>query len=396
MAGGVLLLAAVFFVFSWGDAALWYRDSTQSTPVRVASTQAPLDEYAFYLESAAGEAPGRLVQILPVEQARQLAGKQVTLGAWMWSSRPVDVRSPEIFVYAKGKGYRRPVSLTTQPQFFAFTTRLGRDTVRSWVILEPTRSVQDAPLEIYFDGLVLAEGAFPVDQAPIFESPAAQSGIWGGTKFSNLLRNASAEVSGPIVQPWVDGLGERFLPGTGFESLSLTLYSVLDRPAAGWYYLNTFKNLGRTFWAVFGWNGVYLSGTNPYRPLAWITWIGLAGAVLAAWRYRTRLSWGGVFFFAVALLLVWVFAMLRGSNYIFLRTGFYPAARYVYPAVIPAMLAFVGGWVTLLDLTLGRWLHKENSKPKWLIYLPLIGFFFGLNVYSLISMTQHWQAVGVL
>lgn len=397
VAGGVLLLAAVLSVFSWGDAALWYRDASQLAPIRVSSPQAPMADYAFRLESASGEAPGRLVQILPVEQARQLAGKQVTLGAWMWASRPIEARSPELYVYAKGKGYRRPVSLTTQPQFFAFTTRLGRDTVRSWVILEPVPGKQDSPLEIYFDGLVLAEGAFPVDQAPIFESHSSTVGIWGGLQFTNLLRNASAEVSGPIVRNWADRLGERFLPGASFDSLSLTLYSLLDRPAAGWYYLNTFKNLGRTFWAVFGWNGVYLLGSNPYRPLAWITGIGLAGAVLAAWCLRKRLPWEVIFLFAVALLLVWGFAMLRGSNYIFLRTGFYPAARYVYPAVIPAMLAFVGGWVFLLDQTLGRWLRKVNPhRSSWLTYSPMILFLFGLNVYSLISMAQHWQAVGVL
>ena len=396
-ASGLLLLAAAFSIFSWGDAALWYRETLQPAPDRVESAQAPMGAYALHLSSAAGEAPGRLVQILPIEQAHRLAGKQVTLGAWMWADRPLEARSPEIYLYAKGKGYSRPVSLTTRPQFFAFTTRLGRDTLRAWMILEPTRSAQDAPLEIYYDGLVLAEGAFPVDQAPIFESPGPESGIWGGVAFTNLLRNASAEVSGPRVRPWVDGLGERLLPGAGFDRLSLTLYSVLDRPAVGWYYGNTFKNLGRTFWAVFGWNGVVLPGNKPYRLFAWITGIGLLGALLAGWRYRRRLPWGVILLFAVALIAVWGFAMLRGSNYVFLRTGFLPAARYVYPAVIPAMLAFIGGWVYLLELSLGKWLRaRQTDRPAWLIVLPIALFFFGLNIYCLISMVRFWQAAGVL
>ena len=397
VAGGLVALAALLAVFSWGDAALWYRATLQPAPDRMASPQAPVGEYVFRLESAAGEIPGRLVQILPINQARLLAGQQVTLGAWIWASRPIAARSPELFVYAKDKGYRRQLNLTTQPQFFAFTTRLGRDTVRSWVILEPVSGKQESPLDIYLDGLVLAEGAFPVDQAPIFETPSAKAGLWGGAAFSNLLRNASAEAPGPRVQPWVDGVGERLLPGVGFESLSLTLYSVLDPSAAGWYYWNTFTNLGRTFWAVFGWNGVYLAGNKPYRPLAWITAIGLAGAILAAWRCRSRLPWGVIFLYAMALWLVWGFALLRGSNYIFMRAGFLPAARYVYPAVIPAMLTFMGGWAYLLDRTLGSWLRRRGSpRSAWLVYAPLVVFFLGLNIYSLVSMVGHWQAVGVL
>lgn len=395
--GGLLLLAGIGAIFSWGDAALWYRESFQTGPDRLESDQAAHGDRVFALKFSAGEKSGRLVQILPLDQATLLAGKQVTLGAWMWADRPLEARSPEIYLYAKGKGYSRPVSLTTRPQFFAFTTRLGRDSRRAWVVLAPVTGFQAEAVEVYVDGLVLAEGAFPSDQAPVYEAARTDSGLWGGVRFTNLLRNGSAEVAGPRVRPWLDGLGERLLPGTGFERLSLTLYSVLDRPAVGWYYLNTFKNLGRTFWAVFGWNGVYLPGAKPYRPLAWITALSLLGALLAGWRYRRRLPWAVITLFAVALGAIWSFALLRGSNYVFLRTGFLPAARYVYPAVIPALLAFVGGWIFLLDLTLGSWLRKRGkANLAWLAYLPLGLFFLSLNVYSLISMVGVWRAMGVL
>ncbi len=199
------------------------------------------------------------------------------------------------------------------------------------------------------------------------------------------------------MRPWVDGLGERLLPETGFERLSLTLYTVLDRPAAGYYYLETFKNLGRTFWAVFGWNGIYLPGSNPYRPLAWITVLGLLGAMLAGWHYRRQLPWSVILLFAVALIAVWGFAMLRGSNYIFMRLGFLPAARYVYPAVVPAMLAFTGGWVYLLEQSLGKWLRQtDRNHLAWLAYLPLGVFLAGLNIYCLVSIVRAWQSMGVL
>lgn len=395
--GGLVFVAGVGALFSWGDAALWYRETLQAEPDRLESAQSPHGDYIFNLSTSAGETPGRLMQILPIDRATLLAGKQVTMGAWMWADRPFEARSPEIYLYAKGKGYSRPISLTTQPQFFAFTTRLGRDTRRAWVVLAPATGPQAETVQIYFDGIVLAEGAFPLDQAPVYESPESNTGLWGGVEFTNLLRNGSAEAAGPRVRPWLDGLGERLLPGTGFERLSLTLYSLLDRPAVGWYYLNTFKNLGRTFWAVFGWNGVYLPGSKPYRPLAWITVLGLAGALLAGWRYRRRLPWAAITLFAVALVAVWGFALLRGSNYVFLRTGFLPAARYVYPVVIPAMLAFVGGWVFILELTLGSWLRKwGNPGSAWLAYLPLGLFFLGLNIYCLISMVGVWRAMGVL
>ena len=75
----------------------------------------------------------RRPKLLP-SQARQLAGKQFTLGAWMWASRQVDVRSPELYVFARGKGYSNTITLTTEPQFFAFSTLLGRDVgLLAWV-----------------------------------------------------------------------------------------------------------------------------------------------------------------------------------------------------------------------------------------------------------------------
>jgi hypothetical protein len=74
-----------------------------------------------------------------------------------------------------------------------------------------------------------------------------------------------------------------------------------------------------------------------------------------------------------------------------------PAARYVYPAVIPAMLVFIAGWVQLLDLSLGTWLgHNRPGCPSGIVYLPLGFFFLGLNIYCLISMVGFWQAAGVL
>ena len=395
--GGLIVVFVTAAFFTWGDAAWWYRHTLQPALDRAKTTQAPLGEYALYLETRPQEIPGRLVQALPIEQARQLAGKQFTLGAWMWASRPVDVRSPELYVFARGKGYSSLITLTTEPQFFAFSTLLGRDTIRSWVILEPNKAPQAQPLEVFYDGLVLVEGAFPADIPPEFTSPSAESGTWAGIPFTNLIRNASAEDAWPRVNPWVDVLVERLLPGTGFERLSLTLYSVLDSPGVGWYYEATFKNLGRTFWAVFGWNGVILPGNKPYRPLAWITAIGLLGAVLAGWRYRHQIPWRVVILFAAALAGVWGFAMLRGSNYVFLRAGFFPSARYVYPMVIPAMLAFVAGWLVLFDLSLGSWLRRAGfSRQAWLAYLPFGLFFFGLNFYCLISMVQFWQTAGVL
>jgi hypothetical protein len=395
--GGLMILSALLALFSWGDAAWWYRHTLQPAPDRAKTTQAPVGEYALYLQNTPQEDPGRLVQALPIEQARQLAGKQFTLGAWMWANRPVEVRSPELYVYARGKGYSSLITLTTEPQFFAFTTLLGRDTVRSWVILEPSEAPQTQPLEVYYDGLVLVEGAFPVDIAPEFSSPAAESGTWAGIPFTNLIRNASAEDAWPRVNPRVDGLVGRLLPGTGFERLSLTLYSVFDTRGVGWYFERTFKNLVRTFWAVFGWNEVILPGNKPYRPLAWITIIGLLGALWAGWRYRRQIPWRVVILYAAALAGVWGFAMLRGSNYVFLRTGFLPPARYVFPVVIPAMLAFVAGWFVMFDLSMGGWLrHAGYTSRAWLVYLPFGLFFFGLNIYCLVSMVQFWQAAGVL
>jgi hypothetical protein len=91
MAGAVVLGTSVF---TWGDAALWYRFSLSDLSTRQRDLQAPLGDKVFKFSIPPQTPSPRLVQIIPTPIVENLHGEQVTLGAWIWASKPAKVRTP--------------------------------------------------------------------------------------------------------------------------------------------------------------------------------------------------------------------------------------------------------------------------------------------------------------
>ncbi|NJP07737.1 MAG: DUF2142 domain-containing protein [Chloroflexaceae bacterium] len=122
--GGVLLVAVV----GWGDAAYWYRwigAADQVIPTQMHHSAAPVGEHVLVLELEPGLRERRLLQPVLEEQVAQLAGNTITVGGWLWASRPARVLLPGVAASARpGEAFEtasRRVRVTTEPTFVAWT-----------------------------------------------------------------------------------------------------------------------------------------------------------------------------------------------------------------------------------------------------------------------------------
>ncbi|MBN1668971.1 MAG: DUF2142 domain-containing protein [Anaerolineales bacterium] len=394
-AGLVLVaLAGLLLAFQWGDARLWYRRSLQPEPARLASPQAPHGEYVFHLSVPAGDRHTQLLQLLPTGLTGRLEGQPLTLGAWVWASQPVELRPPLLLSYFNDQGQPGTIQVDPAPRFVAVQLPPGPWHARSWLLLGALLRPFQQPVDLYFDGVVLAEGHFPIDQPPQFADPQARAGSWGGQPFENLARNGSAEQAWPYLRPPVDALGARAFSDYGQDRLSLALYTLLDPPATGDFYTHTLAELFRTFWARFGWGHVHLLGLrHPYRLLLAVTLLALPGLALAVWRRRQHLGrypWAALFVLGVAWLGLWTLTVLRGSNYILLYYAHInPVARYAAPVIIPGLLLLNAGWLGLLETRLG----SRRLSPRWQFGL-LLAAWLALAAWSLISLLLFYAGPG--
>jgi hypothetical protein len=257
--------------------------------------------------------------------------------------------------------------------------------------------------QIYLDGLVVAEGARPLEQPPRFDTLLGESGTWGEEAFVNLLRNGSLEAPGPRIRPEVSKIGSRFLADHMQPSMIIT--SLLDPAGAGYLYQAVGGRLFRTFWATFGWGNVPLAGSQPYQFLLVLTALGLLGCCLGIVRRWPRLPWEIMGFISLALLLMWGVTATRSVHYLAVQRVLYlPVARYAYPMIIPTVLVLGVGWLEvshLLGILLKRlgWQRLSGrlfptlwaavqSHIDFVVYLAL---FASLDVMALISIARFYE-----
>jgi len=408
-AWGALVLAAAALlagVFSWDGTAAWY--TRPGAPARLSpaegATAPPLGQYAFRVEFTPGDPHPSPFQLLPPESVSALKGHTVTLGAWMWVGgatggealasvslelQPLKVR-PIV-------GYEtRTVELTSEPRFYAFSFALPADLSRAWITLAPSSPIVDAAggkaqaTTLFMDGIVLADGEYPLDQAPVFDNEEALLGAWGGRPFTNLLRNASAERGWPQIRLKAEQWGSRLFPDYGYDRPSLALYSLLDTEGARWYYRTLGNVLLQTFWAKFGWGHVPLVGRFAYPFLALFTLLGAAGALYSLIRNLRSdprcVPISSLFFLGLAAAAVWGLTFVRGSNY--LLTGpYYPVARYAYPAVIPTLLLLCAGW-----LETARAFEARLRWPAWIGSGAVVAIFLCLDILSIASIYLYYSS----
>jgi hypothetical protein len=384
---GVLLLSPML---GWGDALTWYRTTDQEFETRRVTGEAPLGDSIFALQiEDPNQVAGRvtqLSQLVPLEVFRELRGQPVTIGAWMWADEPVVTYLPILTVFTAERGANQAMQsaeIGIQPAFYAYHAFVPENTTRLQIHLSSADLRPAVQGKVYLDGVVLVQGEYPLDIAPLWENPAAETGSWGGVPVVNAIRNASAEDAGLRVYPWVDQQGSRVIPDKG--RLSLLIYSLVDREQAGRYYWVTIKNMHQTFWGKFAWGHVQLEGGAVYQMLTAATLIGLIGC-LGVFGYKfPRYQLSALGLLGLGMAGVWAFALVRGAFYIFNINYFIPGARYAYPAIGPTMGVIGYGWWFVTSL-IGKWLNLKNG-----VLVGVLGFaMVMLDFWSIYSIWRYY------
>lgn len=378
LALGCMLL--IVTSLAWGDAAMWYRLIPQDNPTRANRDETPLGRHVFSLDYFPTDGGAAIRQPIRPDVVLRMRGQRVTLGAWMWATSSVKVATPIFRTYEQNRAYLNEIMIGTEPEFHAISFTVPTDTTAAYILLSALTQSNNIPIRIFYDGLILVEGTWPENQAPLFTDINGQHGTWGDRSFVNLLRNASAEEAQPWVHPWLDNLCEEWFSLTP----SSLFASINDQQGSRWYFDVALKNLLQTFWAKFGWGNVLLMGHKPYRLLGVITLIGILGAIWALITYRSKLPYNLLLFIGLALCGVWIPTIIRGVPTLFTRL-FIPAARYSYPAIIPTSLLFVAGWWMVLKW-IGRWIHLHQFGQSTIYIVGLIY----LDLYALASLLKSF------
>lgn len=375
------LIVASVSVFSWGDAFLWYRNSSQVKATESRNSIAPVGKKAIELEAFPGTSETSSVsQVLLPDQVKNLKGKTVTIGAWIWASEPTKAALP--FLTGGDQKTVSQVSVVGQPAFFARKVTILADATNINVVLQTiSEPEQKNHISIYYDGIILLEGNWPLLTAPVFSDPGAEQGDWGDRHFTNLVRNASAEQASPFIRPWVEKLTKQ-LPWAAHLSPTLFVNALLDLQNSSWIYRETASSLYRSFWGNFGWESVRLPSIY-YVVLKWFTLLSILGSVLALWKLEIKKNTNRILAIAwigLAMLIVWLSVFIRGLPSLFGQI-YIPPARYAYPVIIPTVMFLSYGWFTWLGRL--RWY-------KWCVYPFLAGFLI-LNIASILTIIDFFR-----
>ena len=268
------------------------------------------------------------------------------------------------------------VQATPEWEFHTITTTVGVTAPGVGLYVALTTG-EDAATEVYLDGLVLIDGEVPLDSTPTFDTKQAEAGSWGTLRFTNLLRNGSAEEVWPGLRPWI-GDREVFR-----ESIATVFHSLWDWRRTSWVLWPEIRLLFRSFWGGFGWNHLTLPDIFFY-PLVLVAVVGGLGAGIGLIRrVRNRPTadpwrWQAITVLAAASLVGWGGALLR-IHPIFLTARIdWPVARYATTAIVPTALLLCEGWAALLPRRLAApaaWLGLLllvllDAAAVWLVIVP--------------------------
>jgi hypothetical protein len=380
--GGLMLVggvAGMFAMFAWGDAAYWNRTSLQPETSRISTSQSPVGEHAFLIEANPGL--NNLLafrQLLPTSATETYRGKKVTLGAWIWADQPVEANMPALFDGANVQTQSK--LLTTTPTFYWMIVQVSANTPRLEIRLTtPALPEGSSPVNIYYDGIMLVSGKWPVDQTPVFQNDNAKRGSWGERMFTNPVRNASAESAWIYIRPWLEAF-TRKVPWLAHLSPNELLASTMDVATSRWLYTATINKLFETFWAKFAWERISIPKIG-YQILAGISILGLISCgVFSVLRFN-RISFStkmSLIWLVIATLVIFFIVLLRGFFGLYDVKTYIPVARYGFPVIIPIMFGLCYGW---------------NKLIKWMGYWGyglFIGGFFILDIVSVITWVTYF------
>jgi len=402
----VIGLIAIAVSLKFDDAASWHRTIAQSDPLRQENGQAVHGEHALVLDTWERTNPPwtpPAYLLIPLVISRDLKERQMTLGYWAWADQAAKINSP--ILGTPLMQVSETVQVDQTPSFHAYHVTMPPSSFRIWLSLRPNPD-NDQDTRLYYDGFLLVDGHRPIDEAPQFADKDGTEGTWGGSEFTNYLRNGSFEGSWPRVESRLDNLLARILPDRARPSL--ILHSILDWPATQIMFRQTYKYMMETFWARFGWGHVPLLWPAAYQVLNWAFLLGLLGAVTGTIRHIRGSSWDWVILIFLSAGLIWFADFVRGVGYFTSNDLYIPPSRYAFPAIIPFAVILCFGWLEiarLVGIGISRLVKpgnapvedQESGRKSPEKYLPA-GLFIGvlvlLALLSLLSISNFYNNIG--
>ena len=376
-AGAVILGS----VLAWGDPAGWYRYGAVSIDgaARAAVSDTPHGQQAFRLTSGVSPYDEFSGLATPVASAALplIAGNPVTVGAWVWASRPVTIAGPGV-LYNDGT---RPVAMMTPvieadttPRFVAWTFEAPEALSSLQVFIPAPPPDADPPVTLFVDGVVAVQGSFSADTPPIFDR-SATGGFWEGRPFVNLVRNGSAEQAWPYVRPGVDHAVWPIVR----RSPARIVTSMFDIGRTGPIVaFDVAPDLVFRALASFGWGEVMPTGQSMRLALPLVALATLAGCIrLAVTRNDYSPRHIAIILFLLIGALLWANAAMRILPALIVQPPPFP--RYGFPTIGPMALVLAAGW-------LAWWPARWRTIGIATLVLSLIM----LNALAYATMWWHW------
>lgn len=335
-------------------------------PARLREAPAYAGAVVFALETRADAPAPMLSQSLYSPQIQAVAGKRLTLAAWVRADRPeLLVSQPLVLIdgVAVGQGFQ----LRTSWQRVVQTVQVPPQANA----LEVRLSGPSQPGIIWYDALALVEGGAVDLPGPDAPDASFEAGLLDESAPANLLRNAGAEVQIP---PLLSTPG--FLSGGLLDQR--TLGKLFDRAWIAAVYPRQALLLFQGFWGLFGWGERSVS-PGWFAPLGLLVIASLLGLAWRTWReywpprsgiafagggastdelqsqsepQRERMPAAMWWLCLLAVALGWGAALLRVHSQPFPGEMFWSFGRYAFVAILPSLLVFCAGLCALLPAQL--------------------------------------------
>jgi hypothetical protein len=361
---GLLVLgtiAAAALALQAGDRRGWYRtfSSESSLPTHCdsnicASLARPV---AIRISPDATRTP-YLFQSLPQATTQALAGKRVTVSAWMWADH-AGIRAPAPWLAANHANLVEVVT-TLSPQPTRITYTVGIPDGAAYVRLSLYGSQTST---VYYDDVRVQ----PLQKTGELGENAARFGT--GAETALALRNGALRIAKRAAPQWFN--------------FPLMLSSIQDPYGAGWYFQQVAGDFFVTFWARFGWGEVAAPAVVLWLSSV-LSLIALAGALAYAfesktWRHPALWS---IAICALAFTILIVPAMTRMITWGLEERFWTASVRYLYPCIaVFAQLFAIGVY---------RWLRKAKAGYQFTFYLgPLIA----VALISIGGVSGHYTAL---
>jgi hypothetical protein len=317
-----------------------------------------------------------IVQYLPELQMPALRGKIITCGVWMrFFQGDAVIPYPTCGIPTSTKFSATALHLfSNEWKFYATHTYVPPNAP----IVEFMLGLPSDLSQVVYNGMIMVEGEYPLDQPPTFFDLSLKSGTWGGRTFTNLLKNPSAESTWWQASP---SYGYPYL-------LNSRIVAILDweRTLPAWFAVTRW--LLANFWSSFGGLLPGLSSSQMIIPAIITLFSALGVAVTGVWDIpRRRLPFNTSY--AHYGFWIWVITTVAFIALLLYRTDIVPylpemfiwsSARHAAAGRIAISALLVFGFM--------RWVPRRYHR--FAIASNIVALFV-LNTYILFNVQYPFQ-----